>query len=130
MCPFFHHRTDIPQWLAAQIGRVAAEWSDSEWQLEAIRLLLAVHIKHGRIVTTGMNMKSRLTTATNLVQAYLLEEIVEVGLYDDFADIDRRIKNATKIATRLFTVCGPLPKVTGISCGRDSKEPSMVSGSR
>ena len=61
-------RIDVPQWLAAEIGRIAVEWSDLEWQLEeTIRLLVPTHIQHARIVTTGMNVRSRLKVAENLV---------------------------------------------------------------
>jgi hypothetical protein len=62
------HRTDIPAWLAAEIGRVAVEWSDIEWQLEeTIRLLVPTHVQHARVLTTGMSMRTRLKVAENLV---------------------------------------------------------------
>jgi hypothetical protein len=102
MSQFIHHRTDIPQWLAAEIGRIAAQWSDLEWQFEeTIRLLLTVGIKEGRIVTTGMNLKTRLMTASNLMQGRLLEKAVSVELCDELTDLGERIKRAEEDRNKL-----------------------------
>lgn len=68
----------LPAWLVAGIGRVAVEWSALEWQCEdAIRSLLQTDVKRGRIAVTGMNMRSRVTCLTNLLQAFKLTRLRE-----------------------------------------------------
>ena len=94
MAQFVHHRTSIPAWLAKGIGHIAAEWSALEWELEdTIRILLAIDIGNAKIATTGMNMKSRFTTATNLTQAYLLQKAIPVELCEELINIERRVRN-------------------------------------
>lgn len=62
-------RRDLPDWLFAGIGRIAAEWSLLEYELEeTIRVLLDVDVKRARIITAGMNARSRLACISNMMQ--------------------------------------------------------------
>jgi hypothetical protein len=75
-------RVDIPQWLAGLIGRIAAEWSELEWQYEEIiRLLADIPIRSGRVITTGMNMKSRVMVATNFAQGLAYKNLLPVEVF-------------------------------------------------
>jgi hypothetical protein len=57
---WINKRSDIPNWIAVGIGRIAAEWSYIEWQFEEIiRLLLQVDITRGRLITFGMKTRTR-----------------------------------------------------------------------
>jgi hypothetical protein len=68
-------RVDLPPWLAEGIGQIASEWSHLEWQLEdAIRVLLQTDVKRARIVTTGMNIRTRGTCLVSLMQAMNVSE--------------------------------------------------------
>jgi hypothetical protein len=88
-----NHRTDIPTWLATEIGRIAAEWSELEWQFEeTIRLLMPAEIKTGRIVTNGMNMRSRITTATNLTKAHVIDGNLTQDRHDEICSIGQEIR--------------------------------------
>jgi hypothetical protein len=83
------HRIDTPSWLTTAIGRVAVEWSDIEWRMEeTIRLLIPTHVQHGRVITTGMTMRSRLRVAENLVIGHLHNG----NLSEDYCDDIRAIK--------------------------------------
>jgi hypothetical protein len=88
-CIWIDHRIDVPAWLAAEIGRVSVEWSDLEWQMEeTIRLLVPTHVQHGRVITTGMSMRSRLKVAENLVIGHFHNG----NLSEDFCREFRRLK--------------------------------------
>src|SRR5215472_4043783 len=64
-------RSDMPAWLYSGIGHVAAEWSCLEWELEeTIRVLLEADVKRARIMTIGMNTRSRLACIQNLMQMH------------------------------------------------------------
>jgi hypothetical protein len=82
-------RLDLPRWLVAGLGRIAAEWSELEWQFEdAIRISLQTDVKLGRIAVTGMNMRSRVICLTNLLKAWRLD-----SLHDRFVKIGTEITN-------------------------------------
>jgi hypothetical protein len=71
---WFDHRTDFPRWIASGIGQVVAEWSVLERELEElIRLLMDADIQTVRIVTNRMNARTRISTATNLIKARILQ---------------------------------------------------------
>ena len=65
---WFDHRTDVPQWIASGIGRVAIEWSVLERELEElIQLVLDIDIKDARILVNKMNVRARIFMVTNLL---------------------------------------------------------------
>ena len=65
------HRTAIPPWIAHAVGKIVTEYSYLEWQFEeVIRLLLETDIKRARIVSTGMNMRTRTAVAATLARAH------------------------------------------------------------
>jgi hypothetical protein len=71
---WFDHRTDIPNWIASGIGRVAAEWSVLERDLEElIRLLMDADIQMVRVATNQINARVRILIATNLMQAHVTQ---------------------------------------------------------
>lgn len=91
------HRTDLPDWLALGVGRIAIEFSDLEWQLEeTIRVLLTTGIKFGRIMTTGMSFRSRLATARSLVQAYVFDGVMTSLHLDQFSLMHTQAENCEK----------------------------------
>src|ERR1700704_5810330 len=64
-------RLDLPTWLFAGIGRIAAEWSFLEWELEeTIRVLHDTNVKFARIAVTGMNVRSRVMCISSLLQGH------------------------------------------------------------
>ena len=74
---WFDHRTDVPDWVASGIGRVVIEWSVLERELEElIQLLLDEDIQPARILTNKMNARTRVFTATNLLQAHIYNDKV------------------------------------------------------
>ena len=89
---WFDHRTDVPQWLAAGVGQIAIEWSVLERELaEAIRLLMDTDIRTGRIVTTGMNMRTRVTVTANFIQSHIYESKLPANFLIDFDKISTLI---------------------------------------
>ena len=87
------HRTDVPQWLAAEVGRIAVEWSDLEWQLEEIiRLLVPTHIQHSRILTNRMSMRNRLRVAENLALAHANNKTLPKKFYEDMREFSTKIE--------------------------------------
>jgi hypothetical protein len=88
------HRIDVPTWLAAEIGRIAVEWSGIEWRMEeAIRLLIPTHVQHSRIIATGMSMRSRLKVAENLVIAYFHNGHLPKEICDQFRKLKVHVEN-------------------------------------
>jgi len=72
---WFDHRTDVPQWIAAGIGQVVVEWSVLERETEElIRTLTDDDIQQARIVLNRMNVRTRMSTATALVQSHILQD--------------------------------------------------------
>jgi hypothetical protein len=95
MTVFVHERTDVPAWLAMAIGRTAVHWSKLEWELEeTIRVLLDVDIQFARIVTTDMNVSRRMTTAVNLLQAHMLNNLLSHAEHDALIKLGQRIEQA------------------------------------
>lgn len=91
------YRTDVPNWLAAGIGHIAVEWSHLESQFEeAIRLLLPGEMHIGRIIATGMNMRSRVMTTTNLVYSYVYYGKLKQALHDEIAKIGNKITDGVE----------------------------------
>jgi len=71
-------RTDLPDWIAIGIGRIAIEFSEIEWQLEeTIRVLMDTSVKFGRIITDGMPFRSRLEKVRHLLQAYVWDQLID-----------------------------------------------------
>jgi hypothetical protein len=89
---WFDHRTDLPKWLTARIGQITVEWSVLERELEeAVRLLADVDIRYGRILTTGMTARTRLKTATNLIQDHVYRDKLKTEFLARFDQISKRI---------------------------------------
>jgi|HubBroStandDraft_6_1064221.scaffolds.fasta_scaffold703823_2 hypothetical protein len=95
---------DMPAWLFAGIGRIAAEWSYLEWELEeTIRVLHDTDVKRARIAVTGMNVRSRVMCIANLLQAQDLH-----SMSSQFAKLgktltDEREPERNKVAHGLFS---------------------------
>jgi hypothetical protein len=82
-------RLDMPAWLFAGIGRIAAEWSYLESELEeTIRVLHDTDVKRARIAVTGMNVRSRLACISSLLQAHGL-----IDLSIEFAKLTKTISD-------------------------------------
>jgi hypothetical protein len=82
-------RLDMPAWLFAGIGRIAAEWSYLEWALEeTIRILHQTDVKRGRIAAAGMNARTRAVCITSLLQAHELN-----ALSEQFAKLAERLND-------------------------------------
>lgn len=91
---WFDHRTDLPTWLTAAIGRIAVGWSALERELEElIRLLMDAELRDGRMVTTGMNLRTRLLVARNFVQAHVYEKTLEPQFLADIIDLSTEISD-------------------------------------
>lgn len=89
---WINHRVDTPAWVVKHIGRIAIEWSNLEWQLEeTIRLLMNLPIEQGRIATTGMNMRSRVITATNLVKSHVYQSVLPSSFSDRIVALNKQI---------------------------------------
>jgi hypothetical protein len=70
---WFDHRTDIPPWICNGIAYAAAEWAVLERETEElIRILVDGDIQQVRILVNSMNVGTRVSTATNLIQAHIL----------------------------------------------------------
>jgi len=70
---WFDHRTDIPQWICSGIAYVVAEWAVLERELEElIRILMDGKIQQVRILVNNMNVRTRVQTAANLIQALMV----------------------------------------------------------
>jgi hypothetical protein len=70
------HRIDPPAWITKYIGRIAVAWSDLEWQLEDA-ILLTMQTDIGRMVTTGISTRSRVSAVTNLVQSHVYYDTLD-----------------------------------------------------
>lgn len=106
-------RTDIPKWLATDIGRVAVEWSYLEFQTqEIIRLLMATNVKFARIITTGMSLRTRLQNTSHLLHAYVYNEDIDKSLIDGFSHITYYINNQIE-PDRNYLIHGTWAKVEG-----------------
>jgi hypothetical protein len=82
------YRTDIPNWLALEIGRIAVEWSRLEAHFEeVIRLLMPAEMYIGRIATTGMNIRTRVAVASNLVRGHVLHGLLKQATHDEITSI-------------------------------------------
>jgi hypothetical protein len=91
---WFDHRADLPRWLTSGIGQIAVEWSILERELgELIRLLMDVDVGKARIVTTGMNARTRLAVAKNYVQERVYHKSLDVKFFNDLADFSNKITN-------------------------------------
>lgn len=89
------YRTDIPIWLATEIGRVAVEWSRLEAHFEElIRLLLQVEIHYGRMVTIGMTLRSRIRTAASLAHGHYLHATLTARTRDEIIKIGSKISGS------------------------------------
>ncbi len=90
---WFDHRTDVPQWLASWIGRSAIEWSVLERELEQlIQLLLDIDIQSARILVNRMNARTRVNTATNLLQAHVYNARLPSSKLKEFAKLAKDIE--------------------------------------
>lgn len=70
---WFDHRTDIPQWICSGIAYAVAEWAVLERELEElIRILMDGEIQQVRILVNNMNVRTRVQTAANLIQALMV----------------------------------------------------------
>jgi hypothetical protein len=86
------YRTDVPNWLVAEIGRIAVEWSRLEAHFEElIRLLVQVEIHYGRMLTTGMTLRSRIATATNLAQGHVLYGSLKPAMRDEIIKFGKAV---------------------------------------
>jgi hypothetical protein len=91
---WFDHRTDVPQWLASGIGRVVIEWSVLERELEEfIQLLLDADIQSVRILTNKMNARTRVFTATNLMQAHVYNNKLPAAKLKEFIGLGKHIES-------------------------------------
>jgi hypothetical protein len=85
MVAWLDHRIDIPAWIATAIGRIAAEWSDLEYQIEdVIRIMLRTDIASARVAASGMNIRSRVQVAAQLIRLHkvgdtLLDEMTSIA---------------------------------------------------
>jgi hypothetical protein len=90
---WFDHRTDIPNWIASGIGRVAAEWSVLERDLEElIRLLMDADIQMVRVATNQINARVRILIATNLMQAHVTQNKLTSDLLGEFLKLGEEIR--------------------------------------
>jgi hypothetical protein len=72
---WFDHRTDIPQWICNGIAHAAAEWAVLERETEElIRILLDGELQQTRILVNSMNVRTRLNTALDLIQAHIIQK--------------------------------------------------------
>jgi hypothetical protein len=94
---------DMPAWIFAGIGRIAAEWSYLEWELEeTIRVLHDTDIKRARIAVTGMNVRSRIMCIVGLLQASDLHSLAnQFGKFSKTLTEDREPER-NKVAHGLF----------------------------
>jgi hypothetical protein len=98
-------RLDIPSWLAKGIGQIASEWSHLEWQFEdAIRILLQTDVKRARIVTTGMNIRTRCTCLLSLMHSLNTNKQL-IGIVTDInTSISKSLENdRNKVVHGLWT---------------------------
>jgi hypothetical protein len=94
---WFDHRTDLPQWLLAGIGQIVVEWSVLERELEElIRLSMDVDIRIGRVTAKGMNARTRIAVATNLLQARIYYDDLDHQILIDFTKLRNRITETTQ----------------------------------
>src|SRR5262245_49899028 len=87
-------RTDLPDWIATGIGRIAIEWSQLEEHFEeTIRLLMAADMHNVRIATTGMGLRSRTKVAFDLAQAHVFYGTLKPDVLQEIADIRTKISD-------------------------------------
>jgi hypothetical protein len=90
---WFDHRTDVPQWVAAGIGRAVVEWAVLEREIEeVIHLLLDVDIKDARIIANKMDAEHRAIVVVTLLQARVYNDRFPAARLKEFSKIRRRIK--------------------------------------
>src|SRR5262249_28432939 len=89
---YFDHRTDLPKWLLAGIGKILVEWSVLERELEElIRRLMNVDIKVGRIVANDLRARNRTTVAANLIEAYVQDGTISPDFFKEFVKLRTHI---------------------------------------
>jgi hypothetical protein len=89
---WFDHRTDVPQWIASGIGRVAIEWSVLEREMEElIQLLFDSHIQTTRILVNKMNVRTRLFIATTLLEAQVYSSAAPAARLKEINKLGQRI---------------------------------------
>ena len=94
---WFDHRTDLPRWLLAGIGQIVVEWAVLERELEElIRVLMDADIRLGRIMNKGMNAKTRIVVATNLIQAKVCDSKLPPQMLSDFIVLSTKIGETTQ----------------------------------
>jgi hypothetical protein len=94
---WFDHRTDLPQWLLSGVGQIVVEWAFLERELEEfIRLLMDGSIRLGRIMSKGMNAKTRVTVATNLMQGLVYDSKLKPEMLSDFLKLGNKITETTQ----------------------------------
>jgi hypothetical protein len=82
---WFDHQTDVPQWVAAGIGRATIEWAVVERELEElINLLLDVDIQISRIMVNRMNARNRIDAVRNLIQGHVLAKTLPAAKLTEF----------------------------------------------
>lgn len=95
---WFDHRSDLPKWLTSGLGQIAVEWSMLEREMEElIRLLLDTDIRKGRISTTGMNLRTRMTVVTNFLQSYVYSSKLDPKFLADFEKLRLRISDKIEL---------------------------------
>lgn len=87
-------RTDVPKWIATDIGRIAVEWSYLEFQTqEIIRLLMVTHIKFARIISARMMLRTKLLNISDLLHSYVYYDQLPQQLLDEFSSISEFINS-------------------------------------
>jgi hypothetical protein len=94
---WFDHRTDLPQWITARIGQVAAEWSVLERELEQlIHLLTDTDIGIARIATNRMNARTRISTIGYLIEWYVYHGQLKPDVLKRFVKLGQNIETKTQ----------------------------------
>lgn len=109
---WFDHRTDLPQWITSRIGQIAVEWSVLERELEQfVHLLTDADIGHARIVTSRMNVRTRISTIGYLIEWYVYHGQLTPEFLKRFDKLSTRIATKTQpkrdmVAHGLWSIVG------------------------
>jgi hypothetical protein len=89
---WFDHRTDLPKWLLAGVGRTTAEWVVLERELEeTIQLLLDVEIAMSRIMVSSMQARTRLQVLKYLIEWNCYHDKLQTKFLKEFIKLAKRI---------------------------------------
>ena len=94
---WFDHRTDLPQWLTSRVGQIVVEWSVLERELEElIQMLMNTDIGLARIATNRMNARTRISTASALLEWYVYHNKLRAPYLKEFITIGDGIATKTQ----------------------------------